>query len=164
VPTRKAIRAISMGMREISIGSEMYRRAYAAELGLAPVEVVVMGHLYTAAGPLTPRAIANLIGFTTGSTTAVLNRVERAGYLARKANPADGRSFLIALTPGGRHAMDWVYEQLDKHVSEALAHFPPEELLYLAPLMTALGTYMRNATPLDDDIAGEDEGDIRLSR
>jgi MarR family transcriptional regulator, organic hydroperoxide resistance regulator len=73
-----------------------------AGLGLTPGEVNALAAL--AGGPRTARAIANATGQRPSTLTGVLDRLERRGLVARRPNPADRRSTLIAPTADGRTA------------------------------------------------------------
>ncbi|MDR3687129.1 MAG: MarR family transcriptional regulator [Coriobacteriia bacterium] len=53
-------------------------------------------------GPLTPSALAEKLGLTSGSITAALDRLESRGLIGRGVNPADQRSRIIELTDAGR--------------------------------------------------------------
>ncbi|MDQ1179452.1 MULTISPECIES: MarR family winged helix-turn-helix transcriptional regulator [unclassified Rhodococcus (in: high G+C Gram-positive bacteria)] len=49
--------------------------------------------------------IAAEFAITVGGTSKVVDRIEAAGYCARRANPDDRRSSLVALTPAGREIL-----------------------------------------------------------
>jgi DNA-binding MarR family transcriptional regulator len=51
-----------------------------------------------AAEPVTPRLLADRLGLTTGSVTAMLDRLERIGYLTRSAHPTDKRRLIVRAT------------------------------------------------------------------
>ena len=46
-----------------------------------------------------PSQLAAKLGLTTGSVTAMLDRLERLGYVTRSADPADRREVVVRLTP-----------------------------------------------------------------
>ena len=46
-----------------------------------------------------PSQLAVQLGLTTGSVTAMLDRLERLGYVTRSADPADRRKVVIRITP-----------------------------------------------------------------
>lgn len=69
--------------------------------GLNPADVRVLKFLGAEAGPATPTALAAHMLMSTGTVTAVLDRLERRGVLARERNPDDGRSVLVGLRPSG---------------------------------------------------------------
>jgi DNA-binding MarR family transcriptional regulator len=50
-------------------------------------------------GPMTAGRLAELSGLTTAAVTAVLDRIERAGYARRVRDQPDRRQVLVELTP-----------------------------------------------------------------
>lgn len=53
----------------------------------------------------TPTRVGEFLGFTTGSVTTLLDRIERAGYVTRVAHPGDRRSVHLEVTPEGSALM-----------------------------------------------------------
>jgi len=53
-----------------------------------------------------PRAVADHLRVTRAFVALEAGRLVRAGVLAKRANPADGRSNLLSLTPRGRRMLD----------------------------------------------------------
>src|SRR5262245_51428730 len=49
-------------------------------------------------GSLAPTALAQRLGFTTGGVTSVLDRLEEAGYVRRRADPRDRRRQVVEPT------------------------------------------------------------------
>lgn len=95
----------------------------AQQLQLGTSDLAVIGHLYQD-GPLTPRELGMRMEMTSGTMTALLDRVEKAGFLTRNKNPRDRRSLLITTTPAGQHAMQWVNDHFDTAIREALTAIP----------------------------------------
>ncbi len=62
--------------------------------------------LVFAEGPLTVQELSNEIGFTHITVKNVVRELEEAGIARIKANPKDGRSKLISLTPKGKQLLD----------------------------------------------------------
>jgi DNA-binding MarR family transcriptional regulator len=73
-----------------------------ADLGLSAGEVNALARLGD--GPLTVAQLQAATGQRASTLTGILDRMERQGLVARGANPADRRSFLIALTKPGKKA------------------------------------------------------------
>lgn len=71
--------------------------AFAAFLGVNPTDTrcidIVERH-----GKITAGRLAAEMGLTTGAVTAVIDRLETAGYVARDRDPGDRRKVWIALT------------------------------------------------------------------
>lgn len=135
-----------LGVRDLVHGSERNRRALADALGIGLSELLALGHLYTG-GPMTAGRLAELMGLTTGSTTALIDRAQRAGYLTRQVNPQDRRSVLVALTPAGSHAMAWTYEQTDARLSAALRGIDPAELDRVSAVVQRVADTLLDSEP-----------------
>jgi DNA-binding MarR family transcriptional regulator len=53
-------------------------------------------------GPLTLRALAEVIGTDPPATTVIVNDLEARGLVVREAHPEDKRAKVVSLTAGGR--------------------------------------------------------------
>jgi DNA-binding MarR family transcriptional regulator len=133
-----SIREVSMALRQLVLGWERFRERVAAELDVGTTEVVALTHLYLD-GPLTPRDLGHLLTLTSGSVTALLDRLEGSGFVSRAHNPDDRRSLLASLTPAGKHAILYYYERLDGIVARELHHVPELPPHALIEMATALG-------------------------
>ncbi|MFE4196091.1 MarR family winged helix-turn-helix transcriptional regulator [Paenarthrobacter sp. NPDC056912] len=75
----------------------------------------------------TPGAIAGHLHISTASTTKLLDRLERAGHIARHAHPSDRRALAIAITPHTHDAaMQTVGRQQAKRFLAAARLTPAE--------------------------------------
>src|ERR671931_2485053 len=74
------------------------RAALARRLGLTDSEVLAVQHL-ARAGELTPGQLGALLQLSSGGTTGLIHRLERAGHVSRHAHPRDRRSTVVRLTP-----------------------------------------------------------------
>src|SRR5580765_65796 len=57
-------------------------------------------------GPLTPTRMAEILDTPLSTVVFRARRLERRGHAERVANPDDGRSFLLRLTPDGRRLLN----------------------------------------------------------
>jgi DNA-binding MarR family transcriptional regulator len=62
--------------------------------------------LIGAEGPWTPTGLAARLGMPLSTVIFRVKRLERRSHAERVPNPADGRSFLIRLTPKGKRLLD----------------------------------------------------------
>jgi DNA-binding MarR family transcriptional regulator len=95
-----------------------------ADLGLRQAEVNVLAQL----GPDAPRSIGDLAAATgqrRSTLTGVLDRLEHRRLVRRRVNPADRRSFTIALTASGARAADRVHAAFAALDEAVLADIPP---------------------------------------
>lgn len=132
------VRRLTLGLRSLILSGDHFRDAKARNLQLGPSDVIVLGHLYNS-GPLTPRELSQRMGMTSGTMTALLDRVAKAGFLTRNDNPEDRRSLLITATPAGQHAMEWIYEQFDAVIRGVLADLPGDAAQSLGTTLELLG-------------------------
>lgn len=79
-----------------------------AEFGLQVGEFDVLATLRRSGPPyeLTPTALYEATMISSGGMTARLDRLEKAGLIARRRHPTDRRGTLVALTDKGRSLID----------------------------------------------------------
>jgi DNA-binding MarR family transcriptional regulator len=144
--------ALALGVRQLIRSGEHLRNLLARQLRLGPTDVIAIGDLYTH-GPLTPRELAARMDLTSGTVTALLDRLEQAGLLARSNNPKDRRSLLISTTAAGEHAAQWVFEQFDAALHQGLPAGPGLSTGQLADLLSVLAEALdaRAAAPAATD-------------
>lgn len=81
----------------------MVRRAEEAQeraarhRGMHPTDFRCIGFLKSQDMPASPKDIISYLGLTSGAGTALLDRLETAGFIRRVRNPDDRRSVLIVL-------------------------------------------------------------------
>ena len=80
------------------------------EYGLQAGEFDVLATLRRAGAPyaLSPTALYGATMVTSGAMTARIDRLEKAGWVARKPDPDDRRGLRVALTPKGVELIDHV--------------------------------------------------------
>ena len=131
------IDALTAALRHLVHGWERFRHVIAAELHISISEVIALGHI-TDRGRVTPRELAALMHLTSGSITALLDRLEAAAFIGRIQNPGDKRSVLISARPAGRHAAGWMHDQSSNSVAEALAASGNSKADELIPAVEAI--------------------------
>ena len=74
-------------------------------MGLTHPQYLVMLALWEH-DPRSGRELAGLLQLDPGTLTPLLKRLEAAGYVERRRDPADERSLAVTLTPAGRALRD----------------------------------------------------------
>ncbi|WP_323118235.1 MarR family winged helix-turn-helix transcriptional regulator [Burkholderia alba] len=120
-----------------------------ARYGLQPGEFDVLATLRRSGAPyaLTPTALYDAAMISSGSMTNRIDRIEKAGWVERRPNPADGRGTLVALTRSGLELID---EAVGAHLDnqrDILAALSAAEQTQLARL---LGKLLQGQTPLPE--------------
>jgi DNA-binding MarR family transcriptional regulator len=105
-------------------------------MGLEASELAALEHLQ-AAGPMTHKRLGKRLSMSPGAITAMIDRLERRGYVQRIPNLEDRRSALVRITRRGieeslRHL--WPYIEDMKNVEEG---FSEEERAVVARFLGA---------------------------
>lgn len=99
------------------------RRGMAEEIGLSLAEFHALVAVAGSPG-YTPKLLGRELTITTGSVTALLDRLEHAGLLTRLPNPQDRRSVLLALNPHGDDLLRQIVTRHDAAVTEMQSTSP----------------------------------------
>ena len=100
-------------------------------------------------GPLTPSELAARERIKRPTATRLIARLEADGLVTRTADPADGRSSLIAIGDGGRVLLHEARTRKDAYLARRLRALPAEDRATLARAAVLLERLL------------EDEGDRR---
>ena len=106
------------------------------------------------AGPLAPTDLARLLGFTTGGVTTVLDRLERAGYIRRRPDPADRRRLVVEVTQATAARDAEVFGGLIRQTSDLLSGYTDDQLLVIDDFLTRI---RQLTTAYADTLTGQDE-------
>ncbi|GAA1837886.1 MarR family winged helix-turn-helix transcriptional regulator [Microlunatus capsulatus] len=102
-------------LRAVILAGERYRQVLADRLGLGITETQAISYL-TVFGDRGQTDLATDLGITSGSSTALVDRLERSGIAERYAHPSDRRRALVRLTDKGqdvvRSSHDWLLSSL----------------------------------------------------
>ena len=78
-------------------------------------------------GPVTPSELANWERVQRPTITRVLTRLTELGLIERAADPADGRSTLVSITPSGRGVLSELRTRRDAFLADRLSNLSPED-------------------------------------
>jgi DNA-binding MarR family transcriptional regulator len=86
-------------------------------------------HLLQLRGHMSPGALGGALGLASASTTALIDRLEKAGYAKRELDPADRRKLVVSLDEA-RLAQDLAprYAAQAERLRQVIAGFDAEEL------------------------------------
>jgi len=121
--------------RDNGISSVLFRNAIARKLGLNVTDGECLSFL-SIKGVSTPKELARYTGLTTGSTTAMLDRLERAQFIRRKPNPKDRRGVLIEITRKWTETAGPLVRGVQQAHTELIARYSDEELETIADFLT----------------------------
>lgn len=105
--------------------------------GLGEGDFDVLATLRRAGEPFerTPGELAAWTMVTSGAMTKRVDRLERAGLVARRRSERDGRGRVIALTDAGRDLIDRAFADHLHNEARLVAHLDPDERRELERLL-----------------------------
>src|SRR5690348_12264810 len=128
---RKVIR----GAREYGFGSVLFRHVIGERLGVNATDMECLGILLFK-GLTTPSELARYTGLSSGSTTAMLDRLEKSELIARRPNPKDRRSTHIVLVQETAEKLAPWFASLRSAQEQIVSSYSEPELELLADFFT----------------------------
>jgi DNA-binding MarR family transcriptional regulator len=127
------VKQVNLGAREYGINTVLFRHAVGEILGVNVTDMECLALIFFK-GLATPSELARYTGLTSGATTAMLDRLEKAHLIERRPNPQDRRGTLIVLTnertaevgaifASGRQAIDTMTSSYSEKELELIAGY-----------------------------------------
>ena len=124
---REKIEQLLREVRLMSSFDALFSQAVAERLGMHATDIETMDLLNTL-GPMTPGELSKRTGLTSGATTRLIDRLERAGYVRRRPEPRDRRCVIIEPVEENLGELGALFEPLAEGMTELWAQFDDEEL------------------------------------
>lgn len=116
-----------MAVRDYGVHLMLFRNAMNEWAGLNATDMECVRHLFFK-GIATPTELSKHTGLTSGATTAMLDRLEKASLIERRPNPNDRRGTLITPAKSGAEiAASW-FESARQAQDELVSSYSAEEL------------------------------------
>jgi DNA-binding MarR family transcriptional regulator len=125
------IRRTLYAVREYGVELTQFQRAMDEWAGLNATDLACLRYLFNE-HVSTPTELARQTGLTSGATTAMLDRLERAGFIERRPNPDDRRGTLIFPAESGiEKAASW-FESARKAQAALVSSYSEKDLEIIA--------------------------------
>ena len=142
---RRATTEVKQGLRELSAELTLLNRQVGTRLGLKDIDLDCLDLINTH-GPLSPTALARRAGLHAATTTGVLDRLERAGWVTRDRDPADRRASLVRALRDRNAELLELFAGMNSSVEQICADYDDAELERLADFLRRTADAGRNAT------------------
>ena len=90
-------------------------------------------------GPMPVNTLGGKVRLTSGSITALVDRLEKKGLVERRDDPADRRSRMVHLTTAGRKMIACAFADHERAMEQATAGLTGAEKTQAAELLKKLG-------------------------
>lgn len=114
-------------------------QAIADRFGLGPSDLKAVDLASRAGETLTAGQIAEATGLSNSAVTALLDRLERQGFVERRRDPADRRRVTVVSTGKRERELGLAFQPLYQTTQEVLARYGTDELELLIGFMQRLG-------------------------
>ncbi|HSX05684.1 MAG TPA: MarR family transcriptional regulator [Candidatus Saccharimonadales bacterium] len=131
---------VVVAARENGISYTLFRNAIGKKLGLNTTDFEGLDLIFYR-GVATPSELSKYTGLSSGSTTAMIDRLEKSGLVKRQDNPADRRGTLVVIDKAGAHKVRPLF---------TAARVAQNELLdsYSAPELAVLSDYFKRSAAM----------------
>ena len=133
------------GLRGFGAHYTELTRRFATHLGVHSTDAAALTEILYAEDqgtPLSPARLGERISLTSGATTALLNRLEQAGLVARTREHTDRRIVTLRSGPDVRGPGEDFFGPLAAHLTAMLAHYSEEQLTRFEAFLDHLDTTM----------------------
>lgn len=145
--TNVSIKQLTSLLRGFGSRSILHQQAIVQSLGI-PANDYISIDLLNELGPLTAGELAEKTGLSTGTITALIDRLEEIGYARRKKDPNDRRRVMIVPTYEDKEEIQKAYQPLDTAMQSLAGEYSEEERhiinQFLAKAISVLDEQLQN--------------------
>ena len=113
------------GMRSVLFQQNMAQKIGVSHTDLKSAEIL------NETGPITAGELSKITGLSTGSVTALINRLEKSGYVKRERDQLDGRRVMIVPIPERQEQIKSHYQSLSMATKELCSAYNEQELILI---------------------------------
>ena len=135
---RDLVEQVIRGAREYSIGTVLFHQAVGRLLSLNVTDMKCLD-LVTLNGSASPSELADHTGLSTGATTAMIDRLEKAKMVERRPNPKDRRGITVVLSKEAMRKLPALFASLANAMEVLVSRYPKSELEVLADFFLKVG-------------------------
>jgi len=103
-------------------------------------------------GPVSTSVLAQALHLDASTVTRQVMALERGGLVERRADPADGRSSAIVLTPEGRQSMCAVEQERRRHIQALVSDWDDTEQAEFGLALARLNASLVESVADHDDL------------
>jgi DNA-binding MarR family transcriptional regulator len=124
---KQLLEQVDQQVRRMGAQSVMTSQAVAARFGLHTTDLECLDLIFMR-GQVTAGELAQATGLTSGAVTALIDRLERAGYIVRVDDPGDRRRVLVRINREAIGPVQSVYAPMQRRMFQLWSTFSEGQL------------------------------------
>lgn len=129
--------SVNHALREVGALCTFYSQLVADRLGINSTDLECLDLIVLRDG-VAAGDLARATGLTTGAVTGVIDRLEKAGFARRAADPLDRRRVLVQPTADVQQRIAPLYAPMERFADDALAGFDETQLAFALAFLNRL--------------------------
>lgn len=135
-PSMELVERIAGALRSVGEQIALMRELIARHFDLQRTDRAGLDFLYSRGGTCSPGELSKATGLTSGSTTALIDRLEKAGYAVREPDRRDRRKQIVRIPERVLRDCEAVYEPIRKEMFRLWSSYSVEDLQLVEDFLT----------------------------
>lgn len=131
-PPAELIERVGTAVRRMGAQSILTSEAVAAKFGLHKTDLESLDLIFLKGGACSAGELSRATGLTSGSTTALIDRLEKAGYVRREPDAGDRRRQIVRIRPEAIEPIQAVYRPLQTEMHKLWLRYSKRDLEIIA--------------------------------
>lgn len=131
---RQLTAQIKEGLRDLHNQLSTLNRQVGGQLAIKDIDMDCLD-LINRHGPLSPSALSRRAGLHAATVTGILDRLERAGWIARERDPADRRAVTVRALPDRGKEVYRLFAGMNSAMESICADYDEQQLTVLADFL-----------------------------
>ena len=134
-PIQELVKRVGIEVRRMGAQGVMKSHAIAERFGLHRTDLECLDLIYLG-GKASAGELARATGLTSAAMTALIDRLEAAGYVAREGDPTDRRRRYIRIRADAIKPIQKVYEPMQAEMFKLWSSFSARDLRVIADFLS----------------------------
>lgn len=132
---RTLVERVGVAVRTMGAQSVLTSAVIAEKFGLHKTDLESLDLIYLRGGACSPGQLSEATGLTSGSTTALIDRLEKAGYVMREPDKSDRRRQVVRIVPEAIEPIKAVYVPMQAAMFKLWSEYSAAELETIADFL-----------------------------
>jgi len=133
---KELVERVGIAVRRMGAQSVLTSDVIASVFGLHKTDLESLDLIYLRGGACSAGELSKATGLTSGSTTALIDRLVAAGYVVREADPNDRRRQIVRIQEEAIEPIQAVYAPMEAAMFKLWSSYRPQDLEVVEDFIT----------------------------